>query len=62
MSINWRGAIKNFNAMMKNKTWKLVSSSPSYDIVGNKWVSKMKRDSDVSVQRLKARLVAKGFH
>lgn len=32
------------------------------NVVGNKWVFKMKRKEDGSIQRYKAKLVAKGFH
>lgn len=47
---------------MKNDTWHLVPPSPSYNVVGNKWIYRIKRNSDKSIQRYKARLVAKGFH
>lgn len=60
---DWKKAMEEeFNALMKAKTWKLVPSSPSYNIVGNKWVFRVKRNAYGSFQRLKARLVAKGFH
>ncbi|CAA3030989.1 Hypothetical predicted protein [Olea europaea subsp. europaea] len=63
MNADWREAMEEeFKALVKNKTWKLVPPSPSYNIVGNKWVFKVKHNSDGSVQKFKARLVAKGFH
>ncbi|KAI5318258.1 hypothetical protein L3X38_037966 [Prunus dulcis] len=59
----WRAAMTNeFNALLKNNTWTLVPSSPHHHIVGCKWVFKVKRLADGSVERYKARLVAKGFH
>ncbi|KAI5352788.1 hypothetical protein L3X38_005680 [Prunus dulcis] len=59
----WRAAMTDeFNALLKNNTWTLVPSSSRHHIVGCKWVFKVKRLADGSVERYKARLVAKGFH
>ena len=59
----WRAAMaEEFNALLKNQTWSLVPPSPSQNTVGCKWVFKIKRKSDGSIERYKARLVAKGFH
>jgi hypothetical protein len=51
-----------FNALLQNQTWSLVPPHPSHNIVGCKWVFKLKRKADGSIERHKARLVAKGFH
>lgn len=40
----------------------MVPSSPSQNVVGCKWVFKLKRNSDGSINRYKSRLVSKGFH
>lgn len=40
----------------------LSSSVPSYNVLGAKWVLKLKRKADRSLESCKARLVAKGFH
>ena len=59
----WHGAMaEEFNALVKNNTWTLVPRSPSHNTVGCKWVFRIKRHSDGSIERYKARLVAKGFH
>ncbi|CAL9027027.1 unnamed protein product [Prunus brigantina] len=50
------------NALLKNTTWSLVPPSPLHSPVGCKWVFRIKRHSDGSIERYKARLVAKGFH
>ena len=40
----------------------IPSLSSKYNIVGNKWVFKLKINPNRSVKRYNARLVAKGFH
>jgi hypothetical protein len=40
----------------------LVNQSPSMNIVGSKWVFRIKWKVDESINKYKARLVAKGFH
>ncbi|PRQ49673.1 putative RNA-directed DNA polymerase [Rosa chinensis] len=56
----WHAAmVDEINALMKNNTWSLVPSSLTQNIVGCKWVFKVKRKPDGSVERFKARLVAK---
>lgn len=49
-------------ALVANKTWCLVDLSPGILPIGNKWVYKIKRKSDGSIERYKARLVAKGYN
>jgi histone deacetylase 1/2 len=48
-------------ALVKNKTWRLVPPPKGKNIIGCKWVYKIKRKADGSVDRYKARLVAKGY-
>mgnify|MGYP004610905809 CR=1 FL=1 len=45
----------------KNKTWKLVDKPQNKEIIGLKWVYKVKYNEDGSIQKYKARLVAKGY-
>lgn len=47
---------------MHNGTWSLVPPRPHMNLVGSKWIFKIKRKADGSVERYKAGLVAKGFH
>jgi hypothetical protein len=62
-SEKWRAAMaEEFNALLRNGTWTLVTPTASMNLVGSKWVFKIKRKSDGTVDRYKARLVAKGFH
>ena len=53
---------EKFQALKKQGTWSLVPLPPSKNVVGCKWVYKLKTHSDGTVARYKARLVAKGFH
>lgn len=51
-----------FDALHRNNTWELVSRSSTQNLVGCKWVFRIKQNPDGSLDRYKARLVAKGFH
>ena len=53
---------EEFAALQRQGTWSLVPPSSSQNVVGCKWVFKLKLNSDGSINRYKARLVAKGFH
>jgi hypothetical protein len=50
-----------YNSLIENDTWELVPLPKGKNIVGSRWVSKVKRDANGSVQRYKARLVAHGY-
>ncbi|KAL5537784.1 hypothetical protein UlMin_045380 [Ulmus minor] len=60
---NWTTAMdKEYAALVKNNTWDLVDSPPDMNIIGCKWVFKIKYKADGSIDRHKARLVAKGYN
>lgn len=50
-----------YAALVKNKTWHLVPPQRGKNIIGCKWVYKIKSKADGTLDRYKARLVAKGF-
>ena len=50
-----------FDAIMKNGTWSLVDLPVGKKAIGTKWVFKLKRKPDGSIEHYKARLVAKGY-
>lgn len=54
--------LAEYQALIKNQTWILVPSQSSYNIVGCKWVFRIKYNPDGTLKQYKARLVAKGFH
>jgi transposase InsO family protein len=59
---DWARAMESeHQALLKNKTWHLVPRPRGKNIIGCKWVYKIKRKADGTVDRYKARLVAKGF-
>ncbi|KAL6330627.1 hypothetical protein AAG906_003237 [Vitis piasezkii] len=60
---NWKIAMKEeYKALMRNHTWDLVPYQPQYNVVGNKWVFKLKFHPDGTLNKHKARFVAKKFH
>jgi histone deacetylase 1/2 len=58
----WLQAMKEeVNALHAQSTWSLISLPANRNLVGCKWIFKVKRHSDGSIAGHKARLVAKGF-
>jgi hypothetical protein len=53
--------IEEIKALHGNHTWSLVPLHPSMNVVGSRWVYKIKRHADGRIDRYKARLVARGF-
>ncbi|KAK9191327.1 hypothetical protein WN943_019939 [Citrus x changshan-huyou] len=53
---------EEYLALQTNHTWDLVLPTAPVKIVGSKWVSRIKYNSDGSVSRYKDMLVAKEFH
>ena len=58
----WKNAMKEeILALEENNTWHLVPSQQGKNLIDCKWVFRIKRKSDGTIDRYKARLVAKGF-
>lgn len=51
-----------FDALLRQQTWELVDPPAGCNIIGCRWVYKLKLNPDGSINRHKARLVAKWFH
>jgi len=50
-----------YEDLMKNKTWDLVPYPNEKNVIGNKWIYKVKFNSVRDNEKYKVRLVAKGF-
>jgi hypothetical protein len=50
-----------FNALVRNDTWDLVSLQKIKDIIGTKWVFKTMYKLNGTIDKYKACLVAKGY-
>jgi len=52
---NWAAAMENeHQALLRNKTWHLVPLPKGKNVIGCKWVYKVKRKADGTVDRYKA--------
>ena len=52
---------EEMESMKVNHVWDLVDLPPNRKAIGNKWVLRIKRKADGTIERYKARLVAKGY-
>ncbi|XP_050938642.1 uncharacterized mitochondrial protein AtMg00820-like [Cucumis melo] len=60
---SWKQATdEEYIALVKNQTWHLVPPSSDLNVIGSKWIFRIKRNSYGTIQRYKARLIANGFH
>ena len=53
--------IEEITSLVANGTWQPVRLPEGRKAIGCRWVFKVKKNADGSVERYKARLVAKGF-
>ena len=51
-----------YEALINNHTWDLVSLPTNRKVVGCKWVFQVNENPDGTINKYKARLVAKGFN
>ena len=62
VSDEWMKAMNDeIKSMRTNQVWDLVDLPSWRKVIGNKWVLKIKRKADGSIERYKARLVAKWY-
>lgn len=61
-SKHWLEAMQaEYDSLVKNETWSLVEKPKNQKLIDNKWIFKVKRNPDDSIERHKARLVGRGF-
>ncbi|KAE8208952.1 hypothetical protein CF327_g6971 [Tilletia walkeri] len=46
---------------IKKETWRVIKSYGKANLITSKWVLRLKKNADGSIQKYKARLVARGF-
>ena len=56
-----KAASEEIQALIENGTFELVQLPPGRKAIGSRWVFKVKRNADGSIERYKGRLVAQGF-
>ncbi|KZT28913.1 hypothetical protein NEOLEDRAFT_1225147, partial [Neolentinus lepideus HHB14362 ss-1] len=56
-----KAAQDEIQSLVENGTFELVECPPGRKAIGSRWVFKVKRNADGSIERYKGRLVAKGF-
>ena len=52
---------EELQSLQQNNTWDLVPRSGNMNIIGSKWVYRIKYNEKRTIEQFKARLVAKGF-
>jgi hypothetical protein len=58
----WQDAMtEEYQSIMKNDVWDIVSRPKGKSVVTSKWIYKIKHAADASVEKYKARFVARGF-
>ena len=61
-AVRWKSAMQEeYESLMKHNTWTLVDLPEDRNLVGSRWVYKIKRNASGKIDRYKARLVAQGF-
>ena len=53
--------MEEYESIMKNDVWEIVLRSEGKSVVTSKWIFKIKRDANGSIEKYKARFVARGF-
>ncbi len=58
----WLKAMESeINSLKQQNVWSVVKNPGNKHVIGSKWVLRIKRNVDGTVNKFKARLVARGF-
>jgi hypothetical protein len=57
----YQAALDEMDSLLENGVFELAKLPPDRKAIGSRWVFKIKRNADGSIERYKARLVAKGY-
>lgn len=59
----WRKSMSaEMDAQLREHTWDLIPPDPKYNLIGNRWIYRIKWNPDETVSQRKSRLVGKGYH
>ena len=59
----WQEAmVEEYDSVMKNQVWEVVSRPEGKKVVGSRWIYKVKHSTKGSVEKYKAYFMAKRFH
>jgi len=53
--------VEEYNSIMVNDVWEVVSRPQDRSVVGSRWIYKIKYVANDSIEKYKARFVAKGY-
>ena len=53
--------VEEYDSIIKNNAWEIVPRPVDKSVVGSRWIYKVKKVADGSVEKHKARFVAQGF-
>ena len=58
----WKDSMsKEYQSIMKNGVWEIVTRPEDKSVVTSKWIYKIKHAANGSIDKYKARFVARGF-
>ena len=53
--------VEEYDSIVRNSAWEIVPRPVGKSVVGSRWIYKVKKAADGSVEKYKARFVARGF-
>ena len=53
--------VEEYDSIVKNSAWEIVPRLEGKSVVGSRWIYKVKKAANGSVEKYKARFVSQGF-